>query len=401
MISFDNALRTVLVSSSTLGKEKVSLPDAHDRILFADVVAKEDLPPFDNSSMDGYAVRWTDVCKATHTSPVNLLVVGEASAGHVFAKPIRSLEAIRVTTGGMIPRGADTVVPLEHALLVDGNHVRVVEAPKEAGHIRTAGREVCAGERVLQSGDTIGSLQLGLLASLGVSRIPVYKRPAVKILATGDELVRVEDKPGRGQIRSGTPFSLAGYIRAAGGEPELCGILPDKRKWLRKGIRDALPSDVLLTIGGVSTGKYDLVRSVLEDLGARILFWQVSMRPGRPIVFAILDGTLVFGLPGNVASTVITFLQFVRPVLWRMTGQAGRKPRMGRAIIEHSFKKGDDRRHFLRATAREREGRLCVAVTGSQSTSSLKSLLSADCLIIVPEQMTHLEKGDEVDIEWL
>ncbi|MCK5573121.1 MAG: molybdopterin molybdotransferase MoeA, partial [Bacteroidetes bacterium] len=322
MISFDNALSTVLASLSALGKEKVSLPDAHGRILFEDVVAKEHLPPFDNSSMDGYAVRWTDIREVSRNSPVSLLVVGEASAGHVFAKPIRRLEAIRVTTGGMIPRGADTVVPLEHALLVDENHVRVIEAPRKGGHIRTAGRELRAGERVLQSGDTIGSLQMGLLASLGVSRIRVYKRPTVKIFATGDELVRVEDKPGRGQIRSGTPFSLAGYIRAAGGEPELCGILPDKRKRLRKGIRDALPSDIVLTIGGVSTGKYDLVRGVLEDLGARILFWQVNMKPGRRMVFANLDGTLVFGLPGNVASTVITFLQFVRPVLWRMTGQA-------------------------------------------------------------------------------
>jgi len=401
MISFQDALRTILSSSSPLGKEKVSLMKASGRVLFRDLIAREDFPPFGSSSMDGFAVRWTDVSGASPSSPANLKVVGEARAGHLYKKRLAAGETIRVMTGGCVPAGADTVVPLEQTEPIGEKRVRVVGVEGKGEHIRSAGRDVRLGEVVVRAGTTIVPAHLGLLASLGHSRISLHKRPIVKILPTGDELVPVDRVPKRGKIRSGSPHVLAGYVKEAGGRPEVCGILPDSRKELRKGIRAALPADILLTIGGVSTGKYDLVRYALKDIGARTVFWQVNIKPGRPLVFAMLDSTFVLGLPGNPASTLVGFLQFVRPLIWRMSGQVERKPRIAKAFLEHSLEKEDDRRHFLRGRAREKSGKIQVATAGSQSSSSMRSLLAANCLIVFPEETTHLAKGEEVQIEWL
>jgi molybdopterin molybdotransferase len=401
MIAFEEALRVVLSRSSPLGREKVSLQSASGRVLFRDVSAPEEFPPFDSSSTDGFAVRWTDVSEVSLGGTSELKVVGEASAGHLYKNRVAPGEAVRIMTGAEVPLDADTVIPFEETESFGKNRIRVMRVQRKGSHIRAAGSDARSGEIVLQAGSRIAPPHLGLLASLGFSRISVHKRPIVRVVPTGDELVRIDRAPKRGKIRAGNSFTLAGYINDAGGMAEILGILPDRRKRLRKGIRNALPADILLTIGGVSTGKYDLVRRALEDLGARILFHQVNIKPGRPLVFAILDDTLVFGLPGNPASAVVAFLQFVRPAVWRMSGQVQRRPLEARGILEHPLKKSDDRRHFLRGRAWEEGGSIRVATTGSQSSSSVRSLVLANCLIVLPERITHLRKGDEVGIEWL
>jgi len=401
MVDAGEALRLILDATPLLGKEKLHLHDALGRTLAEDVVASESIPPFDNSSMDGFAVRSADLGEASGPKEVILEIVGESSAGNTFEEQVHSGQVVRIMTGGKIPDGADTVVPIEHARVMNEDHAGFNEPAPAGRHVRRAGEDISKGETILRAGDVIGPSQLGILASLGYVNVRAYEQPLVKILATGDELAEIDAELEDGQIRNSTSYALSGYVRQAGGIPSLVGIVPDKRKRIKKRIREALECDLLLITGGVSVGKYDFVKEILEGLGVEVIFWKVNIKPGKPLVFGRIRQALVFGLPGNPVSTGVTFLQFVRPALHKLLGRRVQPAFRLRATLEHDVAKSDGKRHYLRGIAREVEGHLRVSTTGSQSSGVMSSLSKGNCLIIVPEQSTGLKIGDQVDVEFL
>jgi molybdopterin molybdotransferase len=242
---------------------------------------------------------------------------------------------------------------------------------------------------------------MGVLAALGHTKVLVCKKPRVNILATGDELVKVDEKPLEGQIRNSNSFVLAGYVHQSGGEPHLLGTVPDRQIRIRKAIENAPSADILLISGGVSVGEYDLVEEVLQMLGVKLVFQSVNIKPGRPFVFGRWGEMLVFGLPGNPVSAIVTFLQFVRPALWKMCGRAIIPPLRFPAVIEEELTKHDGKRHFVRGVSRQVEGKFHVRTTGSQNSGAMSSMVKANCLIIVPEAVTSIRPGDEVEIEML
>jgi len=267
--------------------------------------------------------------------------------------------------------------------------------------VRRTGEDFAEGSAVVQSGTVLHARHLGLLAALGVMRPRVVCRPHIRILATGSELVDPDDELRDGQIRLSSSYALEGLVRSAGGTAEACGIVPDKKKRLRKSIKEHLSADILLTTGGVSSGKFDLIAEALADLGAEILVHGVNMRPGSAFLFAHLKGTMIFGLPGNPASTVATFLELVRPTIWTMLGRRETTPRRIVALMEHEFSKKDDRRQFVFAHCTHREGRCMVSVRGRQDAGLQSTLADANCLIVVPEHVTRLMADDPVEIEFL
>ncbi|MBM2839860.1 MAG: moeA [Bacteroidetes bacterium] len=401
MVNASEALHIILEHTQLLGTEKVPLLDALGRTLGQDVVAEEDIPPFDNSAMDGFAIVCSDTKDATKEHSAVLQVVGESSAGNAFNGAITFGQAVRVMTGGMIPKGADAVVPIEQATVLDEGRVEFTRPAMSGQHIRKRGEDIKNGDAALHSGQMLTPGSIGVLASLGYKRVRVYEKPRVNIVATGDELVDVEDMPGKGQIRNSSSYALAAQVTNAGGVPQILGIVPDKPKKLRKRIAEALDVDVLLITGGVSVGKHDYVKNILADVGVDIKFWKVNIKPGMPLVFGTFKNTLVFGLPGNPVSTGVTFLQFVRPALLRMSGLNDVLPMKYSAVLDEDFTKNDSKRHFVRGIVQRCDGVLHVVTTGTQSSGAMSSLAKANCLIVIPEEVTSLKKGSSVEIELL
>ncbi len=401
MLNADKALSIILKVVQPLDAERIKLRNALGRTLAEDVIAAEDIPPFDNSSMDGFAVAAADLAGASARKPVTLTVVGEARAGSVFRAKLRPGQAVRIMTGGKIPAGADSVVPIELVSMPDGQHVRCERPVSRGANVRRAGEDIRQKSRVLKRGEVLTPARLGILAALGCAKVSVVRQPKVNILATGDELVPVREKPREGQIRNSSTYVLHGYVRQAGGKPRLLGIVGDKKRRLRKAIERGFDGDILLITGGVSVGKYDLVGEVLQKLGVRIKFWRVNIKPGKPLLFGTFGRTLVFGLPGNPVSTGVTFLQFVRPALLAMLRQTGRERLRLTAVLDEPLTKRDGKRHFVRGIAAVTNGALHVVTTGSQSSGMVSSLGKANCLIILPENVTNVRKGSKVEVELL
>lgn len=401
LLNADKALAIILKSVKALPPEKVKLRAALGRTLAQNVVAREHLPPFNNSSMDGYAVVASDLARASRGRPVLLSVMGEARAGKVFRGKVKPGEVVRIMTGGKIPEGADAVVPIELVKQVDETHIQVSSPVKAGANIRRAGEDIEKNTVALRRGELLTPGRLGVLAALGYAKVPVVRRPRVNLIATGDELVPVRKKPREGQVRNSSAYVLRAFVERAGGKAVFLGIVADRRKRLRKALARGLKADVLLVTGGVSVGKYDLVKDVLNELGVRIKFWRVNIKPGKPLLFGTFGTTLVFGLPGNPASTGVTFLQFVRPALLAMLGRSPQSMQRVVAVLDEPLAKHDGKRHFVRGIASEVNGVLHVRTTGSQSSGMVSSLSKANCLIIIPEDVSALKKGRRVEIELL
>jgi molybdopterin molybdotransferase len=365
------------------------------------IAAKENIPPFDNSAMDGFALRSADVRNAARKGVVRLRIVGESSAGNPFEKKVGKMEAVRIMTGGTIPLGADAVVPLEVVSMIGDESVEVATPIKTGAHVRRAGEDVEKNQVVLKKGELLTPAKIGLLASLGNAKVKVARKPRVTILATGDELVAIDDTLRKGQIRNSNSYTLASYVEQAGGEPQILGTVPDKKKKLRRAIQRALDCDILLITGGVSVGKYDLVKNALEHVGVKIKFWRVNIKPGKPLVFGTFGKSLVFGMPGNPVSTSVAFLQFVRPAMRQMLGEITPRNVQLNAILDEPIAKLDGKRHFVRGIAASKNGQMHVRTTGTQSSGALSSVAKANCLIIIPEKSPSLKKGSRVLIELL
>jgi molybdopterin molybdotransferase len=396
MLSVEEALARVLAAIPVLGSETVPLPAALDRVLAEGIVATRDLPPWDNSSMDGYALRAADTSAATADRPARLRLLGEIPAGAVAEHAVSAGEAYRILTGAPMPPGADAVIPQEEV----GRDGAVVVVPRvvPAGHfVRPRGEDIRTGESVLAPGTVLTPAALGVLAALGRPLVRVHQRPRVAILSTGDELVDLDTAPGPGQIPNSNTYTLAAQVQEAGGIPVNLGIARDSREDLEAHVRWGVAADMLVSSAGVSVGDRDFVREVMEKLGAELDFWKVSMRPGKPLTFGRLNGRPFFGLPGNPVSSMVTFELFVRPALRRMAGDPRIfRPRATVRVAEVIDNPGP-RRGYLRVRLGDEGGRLVARSTGEQGSGILRSMLLADGLAVVPPD-TRLEPGQPVEV---
>jgi molybdenum cofactor synthesis domain-containing protein len=395
MITVSEAVRIVVERTAPLEVERVALAAALGRVLAADVAADTDLPPFDRAQMDGYAVRAADVTQA----PARLRVVGEAAAGRGWRGTLGAGEAVRIMTGAPMPAGADSVQQVELTRESDeGSEVEVERATVPGQFFVPRASEIRAGETVLRAGEEIGAARMAVLASFGRAEVAVRRRPRVAVLATGTELVPVEVRPGPDQIRDSNTYSLAAYAALAGAEVARLPFAADDPTELQRLVAEsARGSDVIVLSGGVSMGRYDFTKTAMRALGAEIFFERVSLRPGKPTVFARLPGakqTLLFGLPGNPVSVSVTFNLFARTALRAMQGAREPAPVEETAVLARSVKGSMERASYLPAAlSTDGEGRLVAEPLKWGGSSDFVAFARAAALVIVPEGTRAVEAG--------
>jgi molybdopterin molybdotransferase len=410
MISVEEALERILAHVPVLEPVDVPILEALGQVVAADVVSPIDIPPLDNTAMDGYAVRAADTGRASPDSPVRLRVAGELAAGYVYQGSLGPGDAVRIMTGAPIPAGADAVVPFEEtdepaghsfgAFAKSRDLVGVLKAAQPGANIRRAAEDVRRGQTILPAGSVIGPAQAGLLASLGMPSVRVRRRPVVAILSTGDEVREPGTPLGPGQIYDSNAYSIAAMVQANGGIARRLGIAGDTVEALTARIRQGLDADMLVTSAGVSRGDYDVVKDVLAKEG-EVDFWTVRMRPGKPLAFGAFPsgGRRVphIGLPGNPVSSMISFELFGRPAIYKMLGRSDWQRPSVRAMAEERIENTDARRVYARAILARRDGRYYVSLTGPQGSGILTSMALANALAVVPEDVPCIEPGDEVD----
>lgn len=401
MITVEEASAQVLSRIPVLEAERVPLLESLGRVLAEDVISDIDVAPFDNSAMDGYAVRYADVAGASESTPVTLKVIEHIPAGVEPQRTVAPGQASRIMTGAPVPAGADAVVKVEVTRAGEndggaGGTVEILASAKLGENIRGRAEEVRAGEAVLLAGELIGPAAIGLSASVGHDHLPVRRRPQVAIVSTGDELVDVTEKPGPGKIRNSNSYSIAAQVSQAGAEPHILGVARDTEEDTRALLSRAPEFDLMITTGGVSMGDFDVVKKVLEEIG-ELDFWRVAMRPGAPQTFGTIGGTPFFGLPGNPTSTMVGFEMFIRPALLKMAGRTAlARPRVV-ATLTHDVRKKADRRYFLRARlTASGDGTYSVAVSGNQSSALLTAMHRGNCLMSLPEGESFIAAGTSV-----
>lgn len=385
-----DALATVLARVVLMPAEEVALTAAAGRILAEDLVAREDAPPFAAATMDGFAV------VAGDGSPWRE-IIGEQTAGYVLDTEVTEGTAVRITTGAPLPPGADAVVPVEETETAD-DHVVIQGHDLAAGqYVRTVGADLKRGDVVLLAGTRLGAAEVGLVAGLGVDPVSVRRRPRVSVLSTGNELVEPAEIPGPGKIRDSNRFSLVAALSASGAEVVWAGTAPDERTDLRRLLSERIEgSDVVVTSGGVSMGELDLVKAVLPEL-ATVHFRRVFMKPGKPLNFATAGATLVFGLPGNPVSALVSLELFIRPALAAMTGQPAEVHARVPVVLERSTSPSD-RIEFQRGVVRVGpDGRLRASDTGGQGSSRLASFVGANALLVVPPRDEDYAAGETIE----
>lgn len=411
MISVEEALKAILASVNILPLEEAKLTQALHRVLAEDVDADINIPMLDNSAMDGYALKSSNTQNASLNNPKVFEVIEDLRAGYVTSRVVAENQAIRIMTGTSIPQGADSVIMVEDTEKEEKNKVKIFKQVKPGENIRKAGEDIKKGERVLQKGSLLNSGQIGILASLGKSEIKVVRKPKIAILATGDEVIDVDEELTPGKLRSSNTYSLYSQVLKCGGIPKNLGIAKDNPEELEKRIKDGLDCDLILTSGGVSVGDYDLVKLVLAKMGADMKFWKVAMKPGKPLAFGLISaeggsasggqGTPVFGLPGNPVSSMVSFEVFVRPTILKMLGQKVDDRKEVNAVLQEDIKKKKGFRYFLRADTRWEDSMYLTRTTGPQGSGILKSMAMANSLIVLPEDEEKIGKGKKVTIRFL
>lgn len=409
MISVEAALRQVLKEAKTLPSEKIEITWGLGRVLAEDIRAGENIPGFDNSAMDGYAVKASDARGASRDNPCVLEVIRDIKAGDRVRVALKNNQAARIMTGSQVPEGADSVIMVEYTKKVTqtpntqyqtSQYVKIFKAAEPGENIRRSGEDIRKGELVVRKGALLSPALIGLLASLGRQYVKVIRKPRVAVLATGNEVVDVGKRLPIGKIRSSNTYTLCSQAIASGGSPKNLGIARDEPGQLRKKIMQALDCDIIVTSGGVSVGDYDLVKDVLAGLGTRIRFWKVAMRPGKPLVFGRIKGIPVFGLPGNPVSSMVSFEIFVRPLILKMLGGKYERKEV-EAVIEEGLDKKRGFKYFLRAITSWDKGAYTTRTTGPQGSGILKSMALANSLIILPEEKENIRKGEKVGVRFL
>jgi molybdopterin molybdotransferase len=394
MPSYEEARKVILQQVAVLPPETVPLLAAVGRVLDSDVPMPWDMPRWDNSAMDGFAVRSADC-----TGPVRLRVTGYLPAGAAPPGPVGPGEAIRIMTGAPLPPGADAIAPVEE-VQEERDAIRLRSAVKPGAHVRRRGEDLRAGEPALRAGTVVGPGEVSLLASASQLAVSVVRRARVAILSTGDELIEPGEPIGPWQIFDSNALAVAAAVLQAGGEPITLGIARDDRSKLRALLEKGLEADMLVTTAGVSMGDRDLVRATLEELSVRQVFWKVDVKPGRPTAFGMRGKTPVFSLPGNPVSTLLTFEQFVRPALLQMMGHQHVFRPLRRALLTEAIAKAPGRVTFTRVRlSRRDDGALLASTAGNQETGILRTLLRADGIAVIPAEQGTLEAGQAVSVQ--
>jgi len=397
-LPYREALARVLEAAGPLPPRNVPLDEALGLVAAADVAAPGPVPPFDNSGMDGYAVRAADVAGAGAAAPVRLRVTADLPAGRVADRAVEPGTAHRIMTGAPVPDGADAVVPVEDTT-AEADAVAVRRAVRAGANVRRAGEDLPAGAPVVARGALLRPADVGLLAVAGCATVPVHPRPRVAIVTTGDELVDVAEAPGPGRIRDANVHALRAQAVAAGALPAAFPRVPDRREDLLAAIRVAAAgADAVVTTGGISMGEYDRVKDALEELGAARVFWRVAQKPAGPLGLWRLAGRPVIGAPGNPVAAMLVMEEYVRPLLRRMMGHAHlfRPEREGALETPWERRAGDDRLHFLRVRAHAEGGGLVARLSGTQGSGVVSSWARADALALVPGDVARVAPGGHV-----
>ncbi len=378
-------------------REQLHLRAALGRILAAPVVSAINVPCFDNSAMDGYAVRSQD---CAGTMKVDLSVVGSSFAGAPFAGEVTAGQCVRIMTGAVVPNGTDTVIMQEYANRVDDRVTFETKNIAAGQHVRYTGEDTRSGDTVLEPGKKLGAAEIGLLASVGIAEVSVSRRLRVAFFSTGDELTGVGTPLGAGQIYDSNRYALHGMLAKAAIECYDLGVIPDKRDAVRSALQQAAEvADLVLTSGGVSVGEADYITETLGELG-EINFWRIAMKPGKPLAFGQLDSAAFFGLPGNPVSAMVTFYQFVLPAIRKMTGETLHNPLLVQARCAVELKKAPGRMEFQRGILHtEKDGVLSVSTTGMQGSHLLGSMSQANCLIHLPAESAGVQAGEQVSVQ--
>lgn len=400
MISFHEARSKMLEGIKPLPSEKCPLTDLLGRVLAHDVTASFDIPPKDNSAMDGFAVIAADIANATEQNPITLHVIEDVPAGRVATKALKPGQAIRIMTGAQVPQGADAVVPVELTSKgIQNIEVRILKAVKQGANVRRQGEDVKAGQLLIPKGTRLRPQEVGLIASLGLTDVLVYKQPVVGVLSSGNEIADPGQPLKPGQIYDANRFSVAGQVNEAGAKVNDYGIVPDDLNSIKNALNKASQEcDVIITSGGVSVGDYDLMKQALSELGS-MNFWQVKQKPGKPLAFGHINGKPVIGLPGNPVSSMVVCDQYVLPLLLKMQGCRDILKKSISAVCDQDIRKQPGRTEFLRAKVEWREGAYHAMLTGPQGSGILTSMVQADGLMILPEECGGVKRGDMVNVE--
>jgi molybdopterin molybdotransferase len=399
LVTVEEARAAVLAEVEALPGEPVPIERALGRVSAEGIRAAAPVPPFDNSAMDGYALRAEDAMGASPQTPVELPLVGESRAGHPLTGPVTAGVAVAISTGAALPTGADCVVRLEDTQRGDGR-IAIRSAPEAGLNIRRSGEDLREGEDALEAGTVLGPAELGVIASVGRPEISCHRRPTVSVLVTGDELAKPGAALAPGQIHDTNSHTVSSLARLAGGSVAAVERVEDREEAVRRALKRTLEADVAVVCGGVSVGPHDHVRTALAELGVDERFWGVALKPGKPTWFGVHDGGLVFGLPGNPVSAIVTFLFFVRPALMALAGVT-EDPLRTRAILDEDYPKRPGRAHAVRCRLALGDDGWHVVPTKEQGSHVLSSMLGADCLAFLPTDAEDLEAGARVEIELL
>jgi molybdopterin molybdotransferase len=394
MISVEEALERILAEIKSLPMTTVPLSESLGLVLAEGVVAQEDMPPFANSAMDGFALLSQD-SRQQGDQPPRLRVTGEVAAGYVADHPVEPGTAMRIMTGAPVPPGADSVIQVELTRSdgPDSEWVEILQEVAPGNNIRPAGEDMRRGQKVLERGAGIGPWEIGVLATLGWAMVPVIRRPRVAILGTGDEIIDVNEPLQPGKIRNSNSYLLEAAVRKAGAEAHRLGIARDTVESLREKFSEAMTNDLIITSGGVSVGDFDLVKNIMAEQG-EINFWRINMRPGKPVAFGYIGTVPLLGLPGNPVSAAVTFELLGRPVIRKMLGHTRLLHPQIEVVVEDGVGERAMRRHYVRAHVERRDGHFVARTTGNQGSNITTSLLNANALVIVPEGGVELRPGE-------
>ena len=394
MISVEEALERILTQITVLAEVQIPLSTAQGLVLAQDIIAHDDIPPFANSAMDGFALRSQDTHAHNGVLP-RLRVTGGVAAGYIADHAVEEGTAMRVMTGAPIPPGADSVIQIE-LTNYDGPESTWVEVQEEVlphNNVRPAGEDMHKGQVVMQRGTEIGPWEIGVLATLGYAHVPVIHRPRVAILGTGDEVIDIDEPLQPGKIRNSNSYLLEAAVRQAGAEPHRLGVAQDTVESLREKFREAATYDLIFTSGGVSVGDFDLVKDIMTEQG-NINFWRINMRPGKPVAFGHIGSVPLLGLPGNPVSTAVTFELFGRPILRKMQGHTRLLKPQVPVVVEDGVSDRVMRRHYVRAYVEWHDDHFVAHTTGNQGSNIMTSLLQANAFVIVPEGGVTIQPGD-------
>jgi molybdopterin molybdotransferase len=399
MWTVEDALTRILSQAERLSVERIALLDAPGRSLAEDIVSDMRIPPFDNSAVDGYAVRAEDTAGAGEKTPVLLRTLTDISAGVLPTEAVEPGTAARIMTGAPVPPGANAIVMVEDTRNPKPGTVAILEAAKAGQHVRRAGEDAHAGDLVLQAGTRIRSAEVALLAAMGRAQVAVFRPPNVAVISTGDEIVDIEQGvlPPPGKIRDSNRYALAALAREAGAALHSITHIPDDFDATEAAFRECADAetgaDVIVTAGGVSVGDRDFVKPVLEKLG-QLDLWKIAMKPGKPLAFGSIGRTLFFGLPGNPVSAMVTFELFVRPALWKMMGRAPLERYSVQATVLENIPHTPGRREYVRAVTTTQNGQFVTRSSGAQGSHMLSSMAQANSLLIIPQDSPGLNAGE-------